>query len=553
MGPAGDGDDDNVEKNSNAKELLTEESEKSQTAVAGGAQAESGITPTKTTPEKTPAKSPEKTPEKSQALADDSPGAPETPIATSETTKSTEGDSLVQDKNASNSGAEGDSAMEDADKSDDVSTTDSKGKIGAVEGEQTVDDEGDSDEGGEPYASESEELLNVKMEEFLEPKDKVGKFLIVGVDSSAEQSKKLKMITCELCYEEVLGHEAFQTHIDSVHGVFVPDEEGVLEKRYGCSHCKKTYKHFIDLKYHYFSHTGKMPHKCKHCGKGFIKSSILKQHIVQKHTPGRKCKKCRLIFKDEEKYNKHMAAVHTELDLYCKLCKKTFTTKLQMRNHNATTHGKKQECPHCGEMVAKRYMNNHLKTHLGIKPFKCEHCGKRFISAITLKNHSHFHTTERRYKCTYCGLEFYLASRANEHARIHTGERPYLCDICGESFAWNGSLKRHKLGHTGEKPYNCKACGKTFSAQAKCLKHLRRHHPNVAPFDCVICNTGFFTKDELDEHSVIHVNQPLEINNHSVIIHEEAPLQVAIESIPVHTVLATVDAAELAQGIEITT
>ena len=383
-------------------------------------------------------------------------------------------------------------------------------------------------------------------------KDAIGKFMIVGVDKSGSAGKRPKRkVSCEVCKIELCGNAALQEHIDSTHAVFLPTEQGRLEKRYACDTCNKTYRHFIDMKYHKRLHSGELPHLCSHCGKGFVRVSALNQHIALAHNPGMKCKECHKVFEHEEEYKKHITEVHKDSDLTCKECGKIFSSKLKLRNHFSYHHGKTSQCPHCCAQISFWYMKEHLKTHLGIKPYKCDLCSKRFISAAALKNHSHVHSAQRRYKCRICGVQFDLPCRAKEHARIHTGEKPYVCDTCGQAFARMGTLTRHRLRHTGEKPHTCLTCGKAYTDRAKCLKHIRRHHPEVKPYQCRICEAGFASKEAMEEHTLIHVDQPLQVNNHTITIHDESSMQMAIDSLDGVTHILTVDASVLAQGIEI--
>jgi uncharacterized Zn-finger protein len=41
------------------------------------------------------------------------------------------------------------------------------------------------------------------------------------------------------------------------------------------------------------------------------------------------------------------------------------------------------------------------------------------------------------------------------HIRTHNGDKPYKCNVCGKVFSQNGTLQNHIRTHTGDKPYKC--------------------------------------------------------------------------------------------------
>lgn len=85
-------------------------------------------------------------------------------------------------------------------------------------------------------------------------------------------------------------------------------------------------------------------------------------------------------------------------------------------------------CELCQKIIKETSIYTHRQTHLGIKRFGCEFCGKKFIQKGALMT----------------------------HRRLHTGEKPYTCSRCQKSFAAHSGLLQHKcLSNDGvelEKP-----------------------------------------------------------------------------------------------------
>ena len=50
-----------------------------------------------------------------------------------------------------------------------------------------------------------------------------------------------------------------------------------------------------------------------------------------------------------------------------------------------------------------------------------------------------------KYKCKYCGKLFLFPSYLERHLKSHTGEKPFVCELCGKSFTRNYGIKKHMM------------------------------------------------------------------------------------------------------------
>lgn len=119
---------------------------------------------------------------------------------------------------------------------------------------------------------------------------------------------------------------------------------------------------------------------------------------------------------------------------------------------------------------------------------------------------------------------------------VLTGEKPCVCSICGKAFTQASSLIAHVRQHTGEKPYVCDRCGKRSPDEREIIDHAVlswffhtdnisftlcrfvqssqlanhiRHHDNVRPHKCHMCNKAFVNFGDLSKHIIIHTGKQM--------------------------------------------
>ena len=205
-------------------------------------------------------------------------------------------------------------------------------------------------------------------------------------------------------------------------------------KSYQCPHCPYLAKRSRHLKDHICTHTGEKPYSCKECGRSFTQSAGLSTHMRLKHS---------------------------------------------------TDQTKVHQCPHCPYSTkhSAAFLQRHIRTHTGEKPFLCEDCGRSFTQSASLSDHmcaKHSTDQTKIYQCPHCPYSTKRsAATLQYHINTHTGEKPYSCKECGQSFAHPSGLSRHiRVKHSTDpaKVHQCPHCPYSTKRSAAVLqRHIRTH------------------------------------------------------------------------------
>jgi uncharacterized Zn-finger protein len=101
-----------------------------------------------------------------------------------------------------------------------------------------------------------------------------------------------------------------------------------------------------------------------------------------------------------------------------------------------------------------------------IKTIVCPQCPLKFDRPSHLEIHLRVHSGERPFACSEpgCGKSFAVKARYNAHVKLkHSLNRPHVCEVCDRGFVTAYQLEEHSNLHLAQKPYECPHCGKTFS------------------------------------------------------------------------------------------
>ncbi|XP_072267852.1 ras-responsive element-binding protein 1 isoform X2 [Pyxicephalus adspersus] len=177
-------------------------------------------------------------------------------------------------------------------------------------------------------------------------------------------------------------------------------------------------------------------------------------------------------------------------------------------NGKKTTQAK-HPCNFCNQVFSfSGVLRAHIRTHLGISPYKCTVCEYIAADKAALIRHVRTHSGERPYICKICQYPFTVKANCERHLRkkhlkitrkdieknieyVSTNESEILdalcspdtvCKFCGEDLKSFRALHIHMRSHTNfhkKKPFQCKECGTAFSAKRNCIHHILKQHQHI--------------------------------------------------------------------------
>ena len=157
----------------------------------------------------------------------------------------------------------------------------------------------------------------------------------------------------------------------------------------------------------------KHSHKCDHCDKSFIFTTLLDLHMKTSHemTPETQCKTCDQKFKNSYYLKWHHKCKGSEVKanrlFECNLCEKKYTKSHNLKLHISIVHeGKIRE-------KKKRFPKEEQK----IQTFKCRPCNISYKEKQHLKNHFKNVHNDWEYTCDMCGKDYGDESTLIDHKK----------------------------------------------------------------------------------------------------------------------------------------
>ena len=380
-----------------------------------------------------------------------------------------------------------------------------------------------------------------------------------------KETKNLSKFICSLCGHNFGSLSEVQVHVRESHvktesrvGHQIENDkscfntmeanshlEAILDKKYKCSYCVKTFSSKTQFTHHTNVHLGIKPHCCPHCKKSFTQPTHLKIHKrIHDRERNFMCSICGKTFSISSNLKKHFSTHERDLVMdeglenhenqimknkenfsetnsenimpgpfECKEinCGVRFTSEKKLLHHEKREHGKQHVCSICNKLfISESQLKKHVLIHTGEKPYKCSVCQKAF----TQKSHVTFHTstvhnkgTKAKFQCGDCGKSFVTNGVLSKHKMLHTNERPFNCTLCPKSYVQKSHLIVHEVQHTGKRPFLCLDCGKGFTTKQHLKAHRETHTGTQKWYQCSECESKYRKKADLQTHMRVHTGE----------------------------------------------
>ena len=319
---------------------------------------------------------------------------------------------------------------------------------------------------------------------------------------------------CKLCGEMCGEKHNLVSHMKSVHGYKTKVEKIRYSKETkNCQYCDKTVS--TDQKYK------------KHL------AAIHREEVLLRHSEilTQPCEECDKMFQGVDDLDKHSKKVHKRptKQFNCSICQTKFDSKSKLLKHRSESHqdelqstgmvtGVQKKCPYCEKTLKSEYLNTHIfnvhKDKRSLHPeisvhCSCDECGEEFFSESSRKLHIKSRHSQAM-QCKTCD-KIYPSQHALEmHIRTHSNTT-HICKICSMELknapCLTHHLKKHRYGdHRKDYKYRCFKC-KGNEGRYQTEEFLQKHilkFHSGVQYMCSQCPLSFNTPNLRNLHENVH-------------------------------------------------
>uniref|UniRef100_A0A1I8Q076 C2H2-type domain-containing protein n=1 Tax=Stomoxys calcitrans TaxID=35570 RepID=A0A1I8Q076_STOCA len=256
---------------------------------------------------------------------------------------------------------------------------------------------------------------------------------------------------------------------------------------------------------------------CHICQQKFEEFRLLCNHYDTEHNQQGYALCCERKFFERQTLVDH---IHYHLNpeyFKCKVCNKSWKSRLALSNHFKIHKEKKYCCDICDRrFVEGHQLEAHKATHVpkSDKKFPCNECGKFYATALILYRHQKaVHLKIYSKICDICGQTLPDSSSFKIHMKKHAGiSITEKCDDCGITVANKSALKLHKKEkhlNTEKTEHKCHICSKISPTLRALKKHIHEVHAMSYQFKCTLCSKEFKRADNFKDHMSRHTGTPM--------------------------------------------
>ena len=153
---------------------------------------------------------------------------------------------------------------------------------------------------------------------------------------------------------------------------------------------------------------------------------------------------------------------------------------------------------------------NSFPNNSSIIKYNCNFCNKQFLSLCAQRAHiKYIHEKKNVFYCSYpnCNKLFRTKYRLETHIKTHEGIKSFKCEICDKSFTESGTLLTHYVIHSNYKPFSCEYCAYKCKTNPQLKYHYLKHHYVTNFYKCSKCGIRFKKKAELKHHFFIQQDE----------------------------------------------